>query len=237
MVTDAAGTLDITSRLAEAHRRIAAAGGDLHALRIVAVTKGFGPAAVQAALAAGIVDVGENYAQELVRKHAALHALAAGPEPAGPEPAPGLSLLRWHFLGTIQRNKVAALSPVVSCWQSVARFVEGEAVARRRPGARVLVEVETTGASQRSGCAPHDVAALVAALRALDLDVAGLMTVAPRDPQGARQAFRTVRGLADLLELPERSMGMSDDLELAVAEGSTMVRLGRALFGPRPSAG
>ena len=242
MVTDAAGTLDITSRLTEAHRRIAAAGGDLHALRIVAVTKGFGPAAVQAALAAGIVDVGENYAQELVRKHAALHALAAGPEPAGPAPAgpapaPGLSLLRWHFLGTIQRNKVAALSPVVSCWQSVARFVEGEAVARRRPGARVLVEVETTGASQRSGCAPHDVAALVAALRALDLDVAGLMTVAPRDPQGARQAFRTVRGLADLLELPERSMGMSDDLELAVAEGSTMVRLGRALFGPRPSAG
>lgn len=229
MVADAAGTFDVTASLAEARRRIVGAGGDPQSLRIVAVTKGFGPEAVRAAIAAGIVDVGENYAQELVRKDSALRAEADG---AGL----GDSSPRWHFLGAIQRNKVATLGPVVSCWQSVARLVEGEAIARRRPGARVLVEVETTGASQRNGCAPPEVAPLVASLRNLDLEVDGLMTVAPADPEGARQAFRTVRGLADLLDLPECSMGMSDDLELAVAEGSTMVRLGRALFGSRPSA-
>jgi len=218
------GPFDVAAGLVSVRARIAAAGGDPDKVRIVAVTKGFGPQAVEAARDAGVLDVGENYAQELLAKDEALRGSGARD--------PGL---RWHFLGAIQRNKIAALAPVVSCWQSVARAVEGEAIARRRPGAAVLVEVDTTGTPGRNGCAPEGVPALVAGLRDRRLEVEGLMTVAPLDPDAARAAFRLVRSLADDLGLAERSMGMSDDLELAVAEGATMVRVGRALFGDRPA--
>lgn len=210
----------VAAALAAARRRIELAGGDPGTVRVVAVTKGFGVEAASAASAAGLEDVGENYAQELLAKHEAL-------------PAEG-RVLRWHFLGAVQRNKVRILAPVVDCWQSVAREVEGVEIARRRPGATVLVEVDAAGTPGRNGCPPDGVEGLVGALRGLDLDVAGLMTVAPPEPEGARRAFSTLRRLADRLSLPERSMGMSGDLELAVAEGATMVRLGSALFGPRP---
>ena len=123
---------------------------------------------------------------------------------------------------------------MVWCWQGVARLAEGEAIARRAAGARVLVEVEATGVPGRNGCQPDDVPDLVAGLGRLGLDVRGLMTVAPQG-DGAKAVFAGVRRLADRLGLPERSMGMSDDFELAVAEGSTMIRLGRALFGERPA--
>ncbi len=215
--------LDVAAALERLRGRIVDAGGDAARVRVVAVTKGFGTDAVLAALAAGIPDVGENYAQELLSKDSALRDLSAEPG------------VRWHFLGAVQRNKVARLAPIVSCWQCLAREVEGEAIARRRPGAVVLVEVDTTEVPGRNGCPPGAVPALVRGLRAEGLDVRGLMTVAPPDPEGARRAFRAVRALADDLGLPERSMGMSDDLELAVAEGSTMVRVGRALFGDRPA--
>jgi hypothetical protein len=202
-------------------RRIETAGGDAHSVRIVAVTKGFGPDAVLAARQAGLADVGENYAQELVRKRREL--------------GPDAEDLRWHFLGTVQRNKVRALAPVVDCWQGLGRLVEGAEIARRRPAACVFVEVDTTGAPNRGGCQPAEVPDLVAGLRELGLVVEGLMTVAPPRIDAARQCFRAVRELADDLGLIERSMGMSDDLEVAVAEGSTMVRVGRALFGNRPT--
>ena len=233
----------VAAALERVRQRIADAGGDPAAVRVVAVTKGFGAEAVRAALGAGIADVGENYAQELLSKVEAVRSAgigaAADKTGAGSGGARvqggGAELgVRWHFLGAVQRNKVATLAPVVSCWQGVARAVEGEAIARRRPGAIVLVEVDTTAASGRNGCPPEAVPGLVTELRAAQLDVRGLMTVAPTDPEGARLAFRTVRALADDLGLSERSMGMSDDLELAVAEGSTMVRVGRALFGDRP---
>lgn len=203
---------------------MADAGGTPDAITVVAVTKGFGPEAVSAAVAAGIVDIGENYAQELLEKRRRLEL----------EGVPGGGGVRWHFLGTVQRNKVPVLAPVVSCWQGLSRLAEGEAIASRRPGATVLVEVELTGVPGRNGCRPDEVPVLVAGLRDLDLDVRGLMTVAPTDPAQAGAAFRTVRCLADDLGLSERSMGMSDDFPLAVREGSTMVRLGRLLFGDRP---
>lgn len=218
------GPFDVAAGVARVRRRISDAGGDPARIRVVAVTKGFGHEAVLAALAAGVVDVGENYAQELLAKDAAVRDAS--------EVDPGI---RWHFLGAVQRNKVAALAPVVACWQTVARVVEGDAIARRHGGAAVLVEVDTTGAAGRNGCHPADVPDLVSALRAFDLDVRGLMTVAPPGPEDVRRrAFKEVAALADDLGLVERSMGMSDDLEIAVAEGSTMVRVGRALFGDRP---
>jgi uncharacterized pyridoxal phosphate-containing UPF0001 family protein len=135
----------------------------------------------------------------------------------------------------VQRNKVAELAPIVGVWQSVARIVEGERIARFAPGAAVMVQVDTTGLPGRNGCAPDEVADVVRGLRALGLDVIGLMTVAAPGPgEAARESFESVARLADDLGLPERSMGMSDDLEAAVAAGTTMVRIGRALFGERP---
>ena len=214
----------VVERLAKVRARIERAGGDPTGIRVLAVTKGFGPDAVSAALAAGLTDVGENYADELLAKAAIPEARREGVD--GP---------RWHYLGVVQRRRVAALAPVVDCWQGVARAVEGEAIGRRRPGASVLVQVDTTGLPGRNGARPAEVPDLVGSLAGDGLRVVGLMTVAPPDPEAARACFRTVRALADRLGLPVRSMGMTGDLELAVAEGSTMVRVGRALFGDRPT--
>jgi len=191
------------------------------AVRVVAVTKAFGPDAVAAAVATGIVELGENYADELVAKAAA--AVGAG------------LTVHWHFLGPVQRNKVARLAPLVACWQGVARPEEGTAIARRRPGATVLVQVDIAGLAGRGGCTPAAVPGLVAALRAEGLDVAGLMAVGPPgDPEDARPGFRRVVAAADDLGLPVRSLGMTGDLAVALEEGSTMVRVGRGLFGARP---
>ena len=131
---------DIDARLAGVRARIAGAGSDPAAVTVVAVTKGFGADAVRGALDAGVVDIGENYADELVAKAAAIGDTAPSP--------------RWHFLGAIQRNKVPRLAPLVSCWQGVSRLEEGRAIAKRRPGARVLVQVDIAGIPGRGGCPP-----------------------------------------------------------------------------------
>jgi PLP dependent protein len=191
-------------------------------VRVIGVTKGFGPDAVRAAVDAGLTDLGENYAAELVAK-------AAAAEPGATE-----SGVVWHFLGTVQRNKVAQLAPLVGVWQSVARVAEGERIVRFAPQARILVQVETTGLPGRNGCPPSSTGAVVEQLGDLGLQVEGLMTVAAPGQGAARESFETLGRLADSLGLRERSMGMSDDLEAAVAAGSTMVRIGRALFGARP---
>lgn len=229
----AARTVDtqaVAERLAEVRERIAAAGRDPREVVVVAVTKGFGPDAVDAAGAAGIGDVGENYAQELAGKWEATGGASAE--------------RRWHFLGRVQRNKVRGIAPAVDLWQGVDRAAAGEEIARRAPGAGVLVQVnididipEAAGDERRNGCQPDEVPALVERLDELGLHVRGLMAVGRAGPpELARPGFRTVAALADRLGLPERSMGMTDDLGVAVEEGSTMVRVGRGLFGARPGA-
>jgi hypothetical protein len=142
---------------------------------------------------------------------------------------------RWHFLGAVQRRRVRDLAAVVGCWQTLAREVEGEAIAAKAPGASVFVEVDVSGLPGRNGCPPPAVEALVRSLQSRHLDVRGLMVVAP--PGGsevARAAFRTTARLAADLGLDELSMGMTHDLEVALEEGATTVRVGRALFGGRP---
>jgi pyridoxal phosphate enzyme (YggS family) len=217
------GPTGLAPRLAAVRRRIEAASADPRSVRIVAVTKGFGADAVEAAVAVGLHDIGENYGDELRAKAAASTGL----------------VVDWHFLGAVQRNKVARLAPMVSWWQSLSRVEEGRAVAKRRPGAHVLVQVDVAGLPGRSGCPPEEAVGLVSALRDEDLSVEGLMAVGPPGPpERSRPGFALVSGLADRLDLAVRSMGMSDDLEVALSEGSTMVRLGRALFGdrrPRPA--
>jgi pyridoxal phosphate enzyme (YggS family) len=198
--------------------RIADVGGDPDKVAVIAVTKGQPVEVVRAALSAGLADIGENYAQELTSKASDIS-----------------DAVRWHFIGQLQRNKVRQIAHLVSLWQSVDRLRLGEEIARHAPGAMVLVEVNLTDDPARGGTKPGLVAGLVEGLRDLELDVRGLMAVAPLgDETAVREGFDVVRDLADRLALPERSMGMSDDLEAAVAAGSTMVRIGSALFGPRP---
>ena len=205
---------DVAERVEAARARIEQAGGDPREITLVAVTKGFGPDAVEAARAAGITDLGESRVAELVAKH---------------DGQP-----RWHFIGRIQRRDVRAASGV-DLWQSVDRVAAGEEIARRWPAAAVLVEVNTSGEAEKQGCALDETPGLVERLHELGLDVRGLMTIGPRgQAEDARAGFRALAAARRELGLAEVSMGMTDDLEVAVQEGSTMVRLGRALFGPRP---
>jgi len=204
-------------------------------VRVVAVTKGFTYGAVEAARAVGLFDIGENYADELLGKVATTSDASDASDVSDASSGPDAARTRWHYLGAVQRRRVRALAPVVSCWQTVCRVSEGETIASHAPGATVLVEVDTTMIPGRNGCPPSGVPALVASLQEAGLDVRGLMTVGPPGPpEEARPAFRLTAHLARDLGLSELSMGMTDDLEVALSEGSTMVRVGRALFGERP---
>jgi pyridoxal phosphate enzyme (YggS family) len=208
----------VAARLADVRARLRMAGRDPGSIRIVAVTKGLGAEVVGAALAAGLPDVGENYAQELVGKS------AASP-----------SAVRWHFLGPVQRNKVRRLAPLVSAWHGIDRAAAADAVAAASPGVEVFVQVNVTGDADRPGCRPGEVEALVAHCRERPVALTGLMAVGPAgDLQRSRECFRWLAGRARQLGLHELSMGMSDDFEVAAEEGATTLRLGRVLFGPRP---
>lgn len=213
---------DVGDRLEEVRGRIAAAaarsGRAPGAVRLVAVSKGVAAPQIVEAVAAGAVDLGESRAQELLAK---APALADRP-------------VRWHFVGRLQRNKVGPIARWVSMWQSVDRPELGEVIARRAPGAEVLVEVNISEDPFKGGCAPAVAPALVENLRAAGLTVSGLMAVPALGPD-PRPAFARLRELAGRLELAELSMGMSGDFEAAVEEGATMVRIGRAVFGPRPT--
>ncbi|MGH9297896.1 MAG: alanine racemase, partial [Acidimicrobiales bacterium] len=144
-----------------------------------------------------------------------------------------------HYLGRVQRNKVGKLAPFVDCWQSVGRLVEAEAIVRHADGTRppeIFVEVNLERAPDRPGAAPEDVPRLVTSATAAGCHVRGLMAVgalAGTRSGGGTLRFELVTQLSQELGLTERSIGMSDDLEAAVAAGTTMVRIGRALFGER----
>ncbi|MFN0025636.1 MAG: YggS family pyridoxal phosphate-dependent enzyme [Acidimicrobiales bacterium] len=219
----------VRQRLSMLRARIAAAGANPDTVEVLAVTKGHPYSVVPVALAAGLVQLGENYAQELVAKATSV-GLQAGPGP------------RWHFIGRLQTNKVRLLAPHVHLWQSLDRSELVAEVARRAPGAHVLIQVNPNvepgatepGRAGKGGCAPQQVGELLALSSAAGLVVEGLMTVGPTDADAdPRPGFELVRALVDRFGLARCSMGMSEDLEAAVRCGSTMVRVGTALFGPR----
>jgi len=217
----------IAERAEAVRARIVAAGGDPASITLVAVTKGFGPEVAVAAAAAGLTDLGENYAQELVPKVEAVARAGTGHGTEAGSP-------RWHFLGRLQRNKVRSVAPHVALWQSIDRASLGTEVARRAPGAAVLVQVNLSGEEQKGGCGRDEAAALVETLAGMGLAVRGLMGVAPAgDAEAARPGFAWLAAQVDRLGLDVCSMGMSGDLDVAVQEGSTMVRVGTDLFGPR----
>ena len=237
MAGDGPSPAQVAEQVARVRDRIDAAGGS-H-VRLVAVTKGFGASAVSAAVAAGADACGESYAQELVAKvdELGLQPGAVPPPPARArwQEASAADLPCWHFIGNLQRNKVRHLAPWVSVWQSVDRASLAREIAKRAPGASVLVQLNLSGEPHRGGCDPDDAPALVEEVDGLGLLPIGLMGVAPHGDAGAARAgFRRLVAMADDLGLPERSIGMSGDLEVAVGEGATIVRVGSDLFGPRP---
>ena len=212
--------LDIARSIDDVRARIADAGRDPATVRIVGVTKTFDVATVRAAVAAGITAVGENYLTELEEKRAVTDVP-----------------VRWHYLGALQTNKIARIAAVADVVSGVSRAKELTKLAQCGPGGVIDVQVDTTGRAERNGAPPTEVGDLVRMARDLGLNVRGLMVVAPPDPDGARDAFETVGRLADDLEVRERSMGMTEDYQLAVTCGSTEVRLGRLLFGFREGRG
>ncbi|MCP3913861.1 MAG: YggS family pyridoxal phosphate-dependent enzyme [Actinomycetia bacterium] len=201
-------------------QRIEEAGGDPEEVSVLAVTKAFGLRVAELAVEAGLTSLGENYAQELEAKARAQ--------------SPTLAEVDWHFIGRLQRNKVKKLVGIVGVWESVDRQALVDEIARRDPGARILIQVNTEDEEGKGGCPISEAGALAAHALEHGLDVGGLMTVGPTDQSiDPTPGFRAVAALAGDLGLAERSMGMTADLEEAVAAGTTTIRVGRALFGPR----
>lgn len=221
----AEGLASIRDRIDRAAR---AASRDPAEVLLIAVSKTKPAAAIREAYASGQRDFGENYAQELVQKAEELADLAE---------------LRWHFIGHLQSNKARFIAKVAH----VVHTVDGPSLARElgkrvakegRERLPVLVEVNVGGEAQKHGSSAGDLLDVLAAVEAEPgLRLRGLMTVPPNDREGARRAFEALSSLRSLhggrARLPELSMGMSDDLEIAVACGATLVRVGTAIFGGR----
>jgi hypothetical protein len=220
----------VAVRIERVRARIAAAAEraerDPEDVLLVAVTKGTAAANVNAAIAAGITDIGENRVQEASDKQ----QLIAGN-------------VRWHLIGHLQTNKASRAARLFDVVHSVDSRRVADALSANRPRDRdpliVLLEVELTGIPTRFGVAEADVEGVIQELvNVPSIHVMGLMTIAPHleDAEGARPYFARLRHLRDHVEhvtgwaLPELSMGMSDDFEVAVEEGATMVRVGRAIF-------
>lgn len=228
--------IDVQARIASIRARIAAAalraGHPANEVRLIAVSKRHPPPAIRAAYASGVRDFGENYVQELVSKAADLSDLTD---------------IAWHMIGHLQSNKARLLAPVVSAVHTIdsaelpAELARRAAKAARRIG--VLIEVNVAKDPAKTGCAAGELATIIEAVgRYPELELRGLMTMPPYDEDlgKTRRHFATLRSLQTLhggrAALPELSMGMSHDFEVAIEEGATMVRVGTAIFGARPTA-
>ena len=189
--------------------------------RVVAVSKSQPLESIIEVTAAGCRRIGENYAQEL-----------AGKRPGLPD---GVEI---HFIGQLQTNKVRLVAGMVSLWHTVDRPSLVLEIAKRAPGAEVLLQVDLTGEPGKGGCSESELDPLLEMAGANGLAVRGLMTVGPTsaDIDETRRVFAATRRLAESRGLPELSMGMSADWPIGVDEGSTLVRIGTAIFGHRPPA-
>lgn len=225
-MTDIAGNIaDVRGRVRAAAERSGRSGGDV---TLVAVTKSFPADVVVAAADAGVIDLGENRAQELKEK-----AVAVPRD------------LRWHFIGHLQTNKARHVVGVAHLIHSVDRYGLGEEIARqaraRAATQKVLIEVNISGEPTKHGVEPAGALALALEVEQLDgIQVLGLMTMAPYadDPESSRPYFADLRELGERLRtaLPDAdalSMGMTRDFEVAIEEGATLVRVGEAIFGAR----
>lgn len=228
MSTIADNVLSVRERIHAAARTV---GRDIATVGLLAVSKTKPAAAVREAHGAGIADFGENYLQEALDKQAQLRDLP----------------LSWHFIGPIQSNKTRPIAEHFDWVHSVDRLKIAQRLSEQRPAnmapLNICIQVNVSGEASKSGCSAADLPALAAAIVALpNLQLRGLMAIPePTDDRAAQDtAFATVRRLLQDLKLPldaspldSLSMGMSYDLESAVAQGATWVRIGTALFGAR----
>ncbi len=209
----------VLEKVAEAATRV---GRQPEEVALVVITKGRNVALIRELYDQGVRDFGENRAQELVRKASEL-----------PED------IRWHFVGSLQTNKVRTVRPVAHLLHSMDRVklarLWSRGAVRQVPA---LVQVNIGWESQKHGVAPDQVEEMVKKIRQEGVELRGLMAMAPhdRDPELARPFFRRLRGLSEVLRdrypvMRELSMGMTEDYQIAVEEGATMVRVGRAVFG------
>lgn len=220
----------VRTRIRQAAER---AGRDPTSVRLVAASKTVDAARIRAAIAAGVTVLGENYLQETRQKLGQL----------------GRAGVEWHLIGPLQRNKVRYVFDLFDMMHSLDRLELAEEINRRaeRLGRRlpVLLEVNVGGEASKSGWSPDDLLSAVRQLATMpNIQVRGLMTIPPPTPQPheARPFFRQVRQLRDHLvqegyegmTFDELSMGMTADYEVAIEEGATLVRVGTAIFGPRP---
>ena len=211
-------------RIARAAER---AGRPPREVTLVAVTKSVEPPAIEAALRAGVNHFGENRVQEAKSKIEQLATL---------QPKPPI----WHMIGHLQTNKIKTAIEIFDIIHSVDSLRLAEALSRRlTTRLPVLLQVNVAGETTKNGFAPAEVMRAAEQIGRLPwLEIKGLMTIAPlaRDAEEVRPVFRKLRQLRDAIGLVELSMGMSDDFEVAVEEGSTIVRIGRAIFGERGQA-
>ena len=227
MTTIAANLQAVRARIAAA---CIAAGRPAAAVRLLAVSKTWPAASVGEAIAAGQRAFGENYVQEAVEKMAVV---------AGLHPDSGLE---WHFIGPLQGNKTRTVAENFAWVHSVDRIKIAERLSAQRPPdmapLQICLQVNVSGEASKSGCAPAEVVTLARAVTALPrLRLRGLMAIPEPsdDPAWQREQFAALRRLRDALdmELDTLSMGMSHDLEAAIMEGSTLLRIGTAIFGQR----
>lgn len=228
----------IADKLAQVHSRIAsacmAAGRPVQSVTLLAVSKTFGVDAIAEAHAAGQRRFGENYVQEAIEKVAALEGLEPRPE--------------WHLIGPLQSNKTRVVAATFDWVHTVDRLKIAERLSAQRPSVlaplSVCLQVNVSGEASKSGLAPGEVGAVAHAVAALPrLRLRGLMAIpeVTGDVAAQRRPFRALRALFDQLRgeglaLDTLSAGMSDDLEAAILEGATMVRVGSAIFGRRAAA-
>lgn len=213
---DRTGLTEVETRIAAAAAR---AGLDASDIDLIVVTKYASEAAVRAVISEGAALLGENRADGIARRATAFPNVA------------------WHFIGQLQRNKVNRVRPVTSVLHSMDRIRLARAWSREPRPPPVYVQVDLAGEPQKGGAAPADVPAVVEACHELEIEVLGLMTIPPAGdhPEDARPWFARLRSLRDSVARDHPgvrglSMGMSDDFEVAVEEGATVLRVGRAIF-------
>jgi PLP dependent protein len=217
--TFAARVEDVHGRIARACERASRSPDEV---TLIAVSKSWPTATVCTAWQAGLRHFGENRVQEGVAKVEALESLGIRPT--------------WHLIGHLQTNKARAAVKAFVILHSVDSERLLQAIALTGSPTRIMIEVNVAQEASKYGVAPELLPALLAAAAEIDLvKVEGLMTVAPRvdDPEDVRSIFRTLRELALRNDLPSLSMGMTDDFEVAIEEGATHIRVGRAIFGER----
>ena len=185
---------------------------------LLPVTKGFGAREVQAMLEVGLTKIGESYAQEILEKRKMITD----------------NRIAWHMIGRVQRNKVRKLSETVDLWHSVDRKELITEISKYQKNSKILIQVSLNDRHKQGGCSPENVPDLIEFASDKGINVEGLMTIGvDQDIDATKNVFAELGKLSQTMGLKEISMGMSNDFEIAIDYGATILRVGRSIFGER----